>query len=76
MKQPGEVTEIMGCEARYHSLYKGWELYRRYVGNQPKMCYFAVGITEQGGLTILDAYNLASIKKKVTEIVEYEKVMG
>lgn len=76
MKQPGEVTEIMGCEARFHSMYKGWEIYRRYVGNQPKMCYFAVGIPASNGLTILDAENLASIKAKVTEIVDYEKVMG
>lgn len=75
MKQPGEVTEILGNEARFHSMYKGWEIYRRYVGNQPKMCYFAVGFSETGGLTVLDAKNLAGIKVKVTEIVEYEKVI-
>lgn len=61
---------INGHQARYHSQYKAWDLYRCYDGGSPRMLYFAVAITDTGGLTVLEAKNLAGIKKRVTEEIE------
>lgn len=63
---------INGEYCKYHSLYKGWELYRGWniLGNHGRMLYFAVGFTAKGGLTILTAKNLSGIKEAVTEAVE------
>lgn len=33
----------------------------------PRMLYFAVAITDAGGLTVLEAENLANIKKSFME---------
>jgi hypothetical protein len=61
---------INGHQALYHSQYKGWDLYRCYDGGSARMLYFAVAVTDTGGLTVLEARNLAGIKKRVTEEIE------
>jgi len=62
-------TTICGHQARFHSQYKAWDLYRCYDGGKPRMRYFAVGFDKDGGMTALEAENLAGIKKAVTEAI-------
>lgn len=65
-----KLTLIMNYPCRFHSMYKGWELYRAWdiVNDHGRMLYFASGITPEGGLTILQAGNLSGIKKRVSEV--------
>lgn len=65
-----ELTLIMNYPCRFHSVYKGWEIYRAWdiVNDHGRMLYFASGITPEGGLTILQAKNLSGIKARVSEV--------
>lgn len=65
-----ELILIMNYPCRFHSEYKGWEIYRAWdiMNDHGRMLYFASGITPEGGLTILQAKNLSGIKKKVSEV--------
>lgn len=65
-----ELTLIMNYPCRFHSEYKGWEIYRAWdiVNDHGRMLYFASGITPEGGLTILQAKNLSGIKARVSEV--------
>lgn len=65
-----ELTLIMNYPCKFHSMYKGWEIYRAWdiVNDHGRMLYFASGITPEGGLTILQAKNLSGIKARVSEV--------
>ena len=65
-----ELTIIMNYPCRFHSMYKGWEIYRAWdiANDHGKMLYFASGITPKCGHTILQAGNLSGIKKRVSEV--------
>lgn len=64
-----DTTFIEGHTCRYHSDYKGWQIYRAIDGGQPRMCYFGVGFTGRG-LTTVSVRNLSGIKDRITEASE------
>lgn len=64
-----DFTMIGGLPCTVWGPYKKWTIYRAYnvLKDRPMMRYFAVGITDAGGLTTLEAGSLDRIKKRVSE---------
>ena len=60
---------ILGYPCRFHSNYKGFQLWRDVSGGTPRMHYIAVGIDAKGMVTI-EARNLDGIKGRVTKYKE------
>lgn len=58
------MTVIIGHEARSHSRYMGWDLYRCYDGGKPRMLYFAVK-DDGSDVIVLRSGNLMGIKNEV-----------
>lgn len=61
---------ILGYPCRYHSTYKGFDLWRDVSGGTPRMHYIAVGINAAGGIITIEAKNLDGIKGRVTKFKE------
>ena len=63
-------TNIEGSTCKFHSVYKGWEIYRAWdvVEDHGRMLYFGVGITDRG-LTTVKARNLDGVKAAISEVV-------
>lgn len=64
-------TNIEGNTCKFHSIYKGWEIYRAWdvVEDHGRMLYFGVGATEEG-LIVVKARNLGGIKDAISKVVE------
>ena len=63
-------STILGYPCRYHSTYKGFDLWRDVSGGTPRMHYIAVGINAAGGIITIEAKNLDGIKGRVTKFKE------
>lgn len=61
---------ILGYPCRYHSTYKGFELWRDVSGGTPRMHYIAVGFIGAKSMITIEAKNLNGIKERVTKYKE------
>ena len=61
---------ILGYPCRFHSTYKGFELWRDVSGGTPRMHYIAVGLDTSNGMITIEAKNLDGIKGRVTKYKE------
>ena len=61
---------ILGYPCRFHSTYKGFELWRDVSGGTPRMHYIAVGLDASNGMITIEAKNLDGIKGRVTKYKE------
>lgn len=63
-------STILGYPCRFHSTYKGFELWRDVSGGTPRMHYIAVGLDDSKGMITIEAKNLDGIKGRVTKYKE------
>lgn len=62
---------ILGYPCRYHSTYKGFDLWRDVSGGTPRMHYIAVGFdAKKREMITIEAKNLDGIKGRITKYKE------
>lgn len=63
-------TKICGSTCKFHSVYKGWLIYRAWdlEEDHGRMLYYGLGSTEDGLITI-KARNLGGIKSAISKVV-------
>ena len=68
-------TKINGSTCKFHSVYKGWEIYRAWdvVEDHGRMLYYGVKATDKG-MTTVQAKNLDSVKAMISKVSSIDRM--
>lgn len=68
-------TKINGSTCKFHSVYKGWEIYRAWdvVEDHGRMLYYGV---KDKGMTTVQSRNLGGLKAVISKVSSIDRRMG